>query len=150
MKRFRRILGKTKKHVLTFEQEYDFQMIGLCSHHNDYRLAWGMNEALAISLTKCPEDFVVVNKRGQGVSKHSLYEFRDQENLVEYYLIKNKSLGKYLIPEKQAVDYFLFLVDNHVFDPSVLLLKLRNIPSILGGFLFNPKEFESTEMLVFN
>jgi hypothetical protein len=109
-----------------------------------------MKEALAISLTKCPEDFVVVNKRGQGVSKHSLYEFRDQENLVEYYLIKNKSLGKYLIPEKQAVDYFLFLVENHVFDPSVLLLKLRNIPSILGGFLFNPKEFESTEMLVFN
>lgn len=150
MGQFDRALGKTKKHVLTFEQEYDFQMIGLCSHHNDYRLAWGINETLAISLTKCAEDFVVVNKKGQRVSEHSLYEFRDQENMVEYFLIKNKSLGKYLIPEKPAVDYFLFLVENHIIDPDDLLQKLRNIPSILGGFLFDPEEFESTELLVFN
>lgn len=143
-------LRKTKKHVLTFKQEYDFLMIGLSSHHNDYRLAWAMNETLSISLTKCPEDFVVVNKKGQGVSNHSLYEFRDQENLLEYFLVKNKSLGSYLIPEKPMMDYFLFLFDNQALDPSDLLLKLRTIPIILGGYLFDPEEFESTEIIVFN
>jgi hypothetical protein len=125
-------------------------MIGLCSHHNDYRLAWNINDALSISLTKCSDDFIVVNKKGQRASEHSLYEYRDQENMLEYYLVKNKSFGKYLIPEKPAIDYFLFLVENHFCDPEDLLNKLRSIPSVLGGFLFEPKEFESTELLVFN
>ena len=30
------------------------------------------------------------------------------------YLIKNKFEGKYLIPEKQDVDYFLFLCENYI------------------------------------
>jgi hypothetical protein len=125
-------------------------MIGLCSHHNDYRLAWGINEVLSVRLTKCSEDFIVVNKKGQRLSAHSLYEFRDPENLIEYYLVKNKSFGKFLIPEKPTIDYFLFLLENHLSDPENLLNKLRAIPSILAGFLFDPEDFESTELLVFN
>jgi hypothetical protein len=125
-------------------------MLGLCSHHNDYRLAWGINEELSIQLKKAEEDYVITNKKGQKVSQHSLYEFRDEENLIEYYLIKNKSLGKYLIPEKPAIDYFLFLFENHIWDPEDLLVKLKNISSVLGGFIFDPEEFESTELLVFN
>jgi hypothetical protein len=143
-------VAKTKKHILTFEQEYDFDMLGLCSHHNDYRLAWGINEELSIQLKKAEEDYVITNKKGQKVSQHSLYEFRDEENLIEYYLIKNKSLGKYLIPEKPAIDYFLFLFENHIWEPEDLLAKLKTISSVLGGFVFDPEEFESTELLVFN
>ncbi|MFO0494594.1 MAG: IPExxxVDY family protein, partial [Flavobacteriia bacterium] len=122
----------------------------LCSHHNDYRLAWGINEELSIQLKKAEEDYVITNKKGQKVSQHSLYEFRDEENLIEYYLIKNKSLGKYLIPEKPAIDYFLFLFENHIWEPEDLLAKLKTISSVLGGFVFDPEEFESTELLVFN
>jgi hypothetical protein len=113
-------------------------------------LAWGINEGLNIQLKKAEEDYVITNKKGQKISQHSLYEFRDEENLIEYYLIKNKSLGKYLIPEKPAIDYFLFLFENHIWEPEDLLVKLKNISSVLGGFIFDPEEFESTELLVFN
>lgn len=143
-------MSKTKKHILTFEQEYDFDMIGICSHHNDYRLAWSLNEKLDIQLTKCDEDYIVVNKKGLRISQHSLYEFKDTENLIEYYLIKNKSLGKYLIPEKPTVDYFLFLYENHIWEPDFLSQELKNVPSVLGVFIFDPEEFDSTENLVFN
>jgi hypothetical protein len=144
------MMTKPKKHLLAFEQEYDFDMIGLCSHHNDYRVAWGINEKLNIRLTKAPEDYVVTSKKGIAVSQHSYYEFKDSENLIEYYLIKNKSLGKYLIPEKPAIDYFLFLFENHVSEPEDILFELKEIPSILGGFVFDPEEFDSTEHIVFN
>ncbi len=143
-------LAKTKKHILTFEQEYDFNMLGLCSHHNDYRLAWGINEGLNIQLKKSEEDYVIKNKKSEKISQHSFYEFRDEENLIEYYLIKNKSFGKFLIPEKPAIDYFLFLFENYIWEPEQLLAELKSVPSILGGFIFNPEEFESTELLVFN
>lgn len=143
-------MSKTKKHILTFEQEYDFDMVGICSHHNDYRLAWSLNEKLNIQLTKSDEDYMVVNKKGLRISQHSLYEFKDSENLIEYYLIKNKSLGKYLIPEKPTVDYFLFLYENHIWEPEFLSKELKEVSSILGVFVFDPEEFESTENLVFN
>ncbi len=141
---------KPKKHILTFDQTYDFEMIGICSHHNDYRLAWGLNEKINIQLIKVDEDYVVASKKGVQLSNHSMYEFKDPENLIEYYLIKNKNQGKFLIPEKPSIDYFLFLFENHEWDVEDLVSELREIPSILGVFIFNPEEFSSTENLVFN
>ncbi len=141
---------KPKKHILTFDQTYDFEMIGICSHHNDYRLAWGLNEKINIQLIKVDEDYVVASKKGVPLSNHSMYEFKDPENLIEYYLIKNKNQGKFLIPEKPSIDYFLFLFENHEWDVEDLVSELREIPSILGVFIFNPEEFSSTENLVFN
>ena len=141
---------KPKKHILTFDQTYDFEMIGICSHHNDYRLAWGLNEKINIQLIKVDEDYVVASKKGVQLSNHSMYEFKDPENLIEYYLIKNKNQGKFLIPEKPSIDYFLFLFENHEWDAEDLVSELREIPSILGVFIFNPEEFSSTENLVFN
>jgi hypothetical protein len=143
-------MTKSKKHTLVFEQDYEFDMIGICTHHNDYRLAWGINELLSIQLTKADEDYVVVNKKGVRVSAHSLYEFKDEDCLTEYYLVKNKSQGKLLIPEKPGIDFFLFLFENHIIDPDELTHQLRDIPSILGTFIFNPEEIQSTENIVFN
>lgn len=142
-------MGKQRKHILTLEYEYDYEMIGICSHHGDYRLVWGINDKLSLRLEKADEDFVTVNKKGQHLSRHSLYEFKDQENLIEYYLIKNKSEGKFLIPEKQEVDYFLFLRENNLDDTAELIQKLKAVSSVLAVFTFNPEEILSTENLVF-
>jgi hypothetical protein len=133
-------MTKPKKHILAFDQAYDFEMIGICSHHNDYRLAWGLNEKIDIQLIKVEEDYVVSSKKGLKLSNH----------LIEYYLIKNKNQGKFLIPEKPSIDYFLFLFENHVWEVEDLVSELRDIPSVLGVFIFDPEELDSTENLVFN
>lgn len=143
-------MAKTKKHILTFEQEYDFDLIGICSHHNDYRLAWGINEKLGLHLEKSDDDHIVINKKGQVQSNHSKYVFKDAENLTEFYLIKNKSFGKFLIPEKPTIDYFLFLYENHSLDTFELVGSLKEVSSVLGAFVFDPEELESTEFIVFN
>jgi hypothetical protein len=142
-------VSKTKKHILTLDQVYDFEMIGICSHHNDYRLAWGMNEKLGIHLEKSEDDYVVMRK-GNVYSAHSKYIYRDPENRVEFYLIKNKGLGKFLIPEKPTIDYFLFLYENHIHDVEYLVNQLREVASVLGAFVFDPEEIESTENIVLN
>lgn len=143
-------MTKKKKHTLLFEQEYDFDMIGLCSHHSDYRLVWGLNEILRLRLTKCEEEYVISNKKNERISEHSFYEFIDEENRLEYYLIKNKNNNKYLIPEKPSIDYFLFLVNNIAFEVDDLVEKLRAVESILGIYPFNPEEIESAQNLVFS
>lgn len=129
---------------------YDYEIVGICSHHSDYRLAWSINATLHIQLEKAETDFKVSNKKGQLVSSHSMYEFKDEENLIEYYLIKNKQAGKFLIPEKPAVDYFLFLCENYIWDTSDLTKKLKENQSILGVFEFDPEELDSAQFIVFN
>lgn len=142
-------MGKQRKHILTLDYEYDYEMIGICSHHGDYRLVWGINDKLNLQLEKSDDEFVVVNKKGQHLSKHSLYEFKNPETFVEYYLIKNKSEGKFLVPEKQEIDYFLFLKENHLDETTELMRKLKTVSSVLAVFAFDPEEIHSTENLVF-
>jgi hypothetical protein len=143
-------MSKQKKHILTFSQEYNFNMIGICSHHNDYRLAWGLNERFSLHLEKSEQDYPVIGKKNNYLSRHSLYEFKDNENLIEYYLVKNKSQGNFLIPEQPSIDFFLFLFENYTINPDEFIVDLRTIPSVLTGFVFDPQEFDSTENIVFN
>jgi hypothetical protein len=143
-------MKKPKKHILSFEPEYDYEMWGICSHHRDYRLVWNINDKLNLNLEKADEDFHTTDKKGSIQSSHSLYSFTDEESSISYYLIKNKNLSKYLIPEQPTIDYFLF-IQNDVLEASKGINQmLNNIPSVLGVYQFDPEEFDSTEMLVFN
>ncbi len=142
-------MAKQKKHTLTFEQIFDFDMVGICSHHSDYRLAWGINECLSIQLCRCEEDYIVTNKKGEAISSHSMYEFADEENRLDYFLVKNKMHGNHLIPEKPSIDFFLFLCNNSAIDIEELTKQLKTVKSVLGVYLFDPEEIESAEYLVF-
>jgi hypothetical protein len=142
-------MAKTKKYTLTIDYEIDFDLIGICSHHSDYRLAWSINEKIGLNLAKCDEDYVLTDKKGEAVSNHSMYNFEDEENRLTYYLIKNKHHGKFLIPEKPSIDYFLFLHDNIAIELDELMNDLKSVPSILGVYEFDPVEIGSAENIVF-
>lgn len=142
-------MAKQKKYTLDFEQTYDFDMIGICSHHSDYRLAWGINQNLSIQLCKCDEDYIVTNKKGGVVSSHSMYEYRDEENRSDFFLVKNKHLGKFLVHETPTIDFFLFLCANDRLDVDTIAKQLKAVPSVLGVYTFDPHDIGSAEHLVF-
>src|SRR5690606_17480310 len=99
------------KHKLSLDEEFDFHLIGICSSHSDYRLSWGINQALFIQLEK-GEDYAVLERK-DGEHLHSYYEYYDEIEHVEYYLIKNVSSNyQLLIPEKDQIDYFLVIKNN--------------------------------------
>jgi hypothetical protein len=136
------------KRKLLFEEDYDFDLIGICSSHSDYRLCWGINSALDISLNK-GDDFSVLEKK-TGEHLHSFYEYYDEENHVGFYLIKNVSSNyQRLVPEKDQVDYFLIIKNNFVLEINDILIRLKQIDSILTAFIFNPNELKSKGNLVF-
>lgn len=136
------------KHKLAFDEEYDFQLIGVCSSHSDYRLSWGINKGLKVQLTK-GEDYSIVEKK-DGEHFHSFYEFYDEEEHIEYYLIKNLSNNfQRLIPEKDQIDYFLIIKNNFVREIEDILANLKENESILTAFIFDPDELKSKSNLVF-
>lgn len=136
------------RHKLFAEDDYDFDLIGICSNNSDYRLCWNINQCLQIRLSKAA-DYSLVSKK-DGESFHSFYEFKNEEDFTEYYLIKNVSnTYKHLIPEKDQVDYFLIIKNNSLHDLDDILTSLRSNESILTAFIFDPEELKSKQNLLF-
>jgi len=142
-------MAKRKKYTLELDDDLEFDLIGICSHHSDYRLAWGINNKLELHLSKCDEPYCVTDKKGVVVSSHSMYEYSDVNDKLVYYLIKNKHQGKYLIPEKPGIDFFLFLCDNWAVEIPELVVKLKAVDSILGVYPFDPEELTSAHNIFF-
>jgi len=136
------------KHKLFAEDDYSFDLIGLCSTHSDYRLSWNINQSLKIVLAKA-DDFVLFSKK-DGESSHSFYQFKDADEQIEFYLIKNISSNfKPLIPEKDQIDYFLVIKNNFSLDLNDILSSLRGNESILTAFIFDADELKSKANLLF-
>ena len=136
------------KYKLQLEDDYDFDLIGICSSHSDYRLSWGINKELNIKLSKA-EEFSIQYKK-EGIHLYSFYEYYDEEEHIEYYLVKNVSNNyKKLIPEKEQIDFFLIIKNNLLHDVSDTLDQLRKIDSILTAFIFEVEELKSKSNLIF-
>ncbi len=137
------------KHTLQLEDDFNFDLIGLCSHQSDYRVCWSVNEHLGLHLSKSLEPFMVSGKKGEVISSHSLYEWYDENNAVEYFLIKNKYNTQFLIPEKSQIDYFLVIREAGIVDVDNFLTKIKEISSILTAFIYEPGDLKSGSKLIF-
>lgn len=144
-------MAKTKKYQLELENECDFDMIGISSHHNDYRLAWCLNAELKLGFELSPEPYIVtsVKKTGHTHNSFPMFEYHDHDDMLDYYLVKNKNEGKFLIPEKPLIDFFLFILERGMIDTLEFGLKLRDVTSVLAIFHFEPEELNSAEKLIF-
>lgn len=94
------------KFTLNIEEDYDFSLIGISCHAKDYKLCFEFNKLLEIDFIRL-EDLDIDSKKTQG--NYSLFEYIDEENFIDYYLISNRSNKGVLIPEHKAIDYFLLL-----------------------------------------
>ena len=68
---------------------------------------------------------------------------------MEYYLIKNKYEGKFLIPEKNQIDYFLFLRENVFFELDDILDNVKKVTSVMAAFIIDTDEAPSAEQILF-
>jgi len=136
------------KYTLEVENEYDYDVIGLCSHHQDYRVIWELNHHLGLGFVKCDEFYKNYTKKGVLVSEHSKYKFEDQETGIDYLFVKNKAQGKFLLAELAQIDFFIFIKDNFAMDIDEILEKYRRIPSVVTAFAYNPEEIKSCEQLL--
>lgn len=141
-------MAKQKKHQLDFENELEFDMIGICTPHPDYRVVWDINSNLKWELGKANDLFVTTNKKGASVSQHAYFCWNDEENFTDYYFIKNKSENKFLIPEYHQIDYFI-LIQNLQLEPvDQIVEKLKKVGNIMAVFSYDPLEIPSAENII--
>jgi hypothetical protein len=119
-----------KKSKLLIDYEYNFDLIGIITTARGYRLAWELNQRLAINLIKQPD--LIVGFKNNGEKTFSFYAFETPLNRLK--LFKNKSSeeesGKYfLIPEFPHFD-FIILAAMEEYKPEQLIALLKSISSV--------------------
>ena len=89
------------KILLSIEEDYDFILIGISCHTKDYRLCRELNNTLFVDLIRTED--IEINRKNE-IASYSFYEFIDEDNHLEYYLISNLGSSGYLIPEQKKVE----------------------------------------------
>ncbi|MVN21245.1 IPExxxVDY family protein [Mucilaginibacter arboris] len=135
--------------ILNFELDLDFILIAITSHLRDYRLCYHINKELNSDFRKI-SDYCLDLFAGNEPLQFSQYFYKIEASETEFYIICNKSMAGYLIPEMGEVNYFM-LVKNH-FDQEDLdntLFRLKHIKDIEAVKQVNPKAIKSNENLLF-
>ncbi len=135
------------KVLLGLEDDYDFALIGISSHTRDYRLCWEINKLLKIDLVKGND--LEISKKNE-ITSCSFYEFIDEDNYLEYYLIANLGDNGYLVKEQNTVDFFLMMKGN-ISDNLIanIILKINTLSLVLTSFNFDPNQLKSKQNLLF-
>jgi len=132
---------------LEIEEDFEFDLIGICCHIKDYRLSWEINRQLGISLKK--ENDLELNVKDLSQS-FSFYEFLDEDNHLEYFLINNRSDNGYLLPEEKSCDYML-LVKGSIGETqkNLMIQKISGIKFVLTSYGIDVKQLKSKKNLLF-
>lgn len=135
------------KLILTFEEDYDFSLIGISCHSKDYRLCWELNKLFFIDMIRNAD--LEINKKDK-ISAFSFYEFIDDANYLEYYLISNRGNSGYIIPEQKYMDFFLMIKgnisDNHT---KECIAQINSLSLVLTSFSLDPNKLKSKQNLLF-
>ena len=155
-------------HIHELEIEECYNLIGIHSAEEDYKIAYLLNRDLNTSFKRFKHNLDFKNKN----ASFSVFEFNDEITQLNTYLISNKyiedssentntfgglfsenisfSSNFYLIPEKKSVDYFLKLEGEiTTFDLRKLIKKLNTIPQIITSYNINPSTLKSKDFLIF-
>lgn len=137
---------------LVVEYDYDFEIIGLITSLKGHKLAWMINNALKIELSKEEDINIDFLNEGQLVIINYIY----QTEYSIFRLIRNKSCefvniaSPYLVPELKEYDYFIqFEDESSTFGISEIKEKLKNISGIEYIKVIETENLKSKDNLIF-
>lgn len=135
------------KHFLEFEEEYDFDVIGIASHERNYRVCWEINRILDITLVLRPEDEDKENM--PKAFEHTVYHYSDSILKRNIHLICNQQDNSVLIPELKNLSYFLHLENVDSENLNTIIQLLQNSKLILTVTKLDVALLKSRQRFIF-
>jgi len=137
-----------KVHKLTEKEDYRFKLAGISSAENDYKLSWSLNQFLGINLIRI-NNLEIYHKRLDDKQAFSQFEYVDEETLLQFRLISNRSVNGYLLEEMTNLDYLLQIsgdIDDRWMED--LIAKMNSIDGIILAFPLDPTTLKSRKKLL--
>jgi hypothetical protein len=137
-----------KVHKLSEKEDYPFKLAGISSAENDYRLSWSLNQFLGINMVRI-DNLEIYHKRLDDKQFFSQFEYFDEETLLQYRLVSNRSVNGYLLEEMTNLDYLLQIsgdLDEGWMED--LIAKMNRIDGIILAFPLDPTTLKSRKKLL--
>ena len=88
--------------------EEDFCLLGLATDEPDYKLCWMINQALDFSFIRL-DDLVLFHKRLNEDQYFPLFCYKDEDALVTYRVIANRSEQGFFLDELKNLDFLVHI-----------------------------------------
>lgn len=100
-------MGK-KKHRLDLAIEEDFCLLGVVSDEPDYKLCWMINRSLDMNFEK-QDDLQLFHRKLDEDQFFSHFSFHDNDSLITFRIIKNRTENGYFLEELKNIDYLVHI-----------------------------------------
>ncbi|MDR2011138.1 MAG: IPExxxVDY family protein [Bacteroidales bacterium] len=138
---------KTKK--LKYKPDFDFDLLGITSSENDYKISWLISSYLEIEFMKC-DNLTIIDSQISVEQNFSVFESLANKENIQLKLVSNRGDIGYLITELKNIDYFLLITkDEEKTLLNELFVKLKSLPDITGIFKLDTSNLKSKEKLLF-
>ncbi len=138
---------KTKK--LKYTPDYNFELLGISSTDDDYRLSWHLSRILSSEFVRA-EDLEIIDPRFQEYLLFSVFENLDVAENISVRLVSNKANVGFLIEELKNIDFFILVFDNEDTEfINSLISRLKSTENISAVFKLKPENLKSKEKLLF-
>ena len=97
-----------KRHKLADSIAKDYCLLGIVSDEPEYKLTWSMNEVLQTSFQRM-EDLSLYHKKGQSEQRFSLYLYEEENTMLTYRIIRNRSENGYFLSDLKNIDYVIHI-----------------------------------------
>jgi hypothetical protein len=115
-----------KKHKLDMAIEEDFCLLGLVSDEPDYKLCWMINQSLRMNFEK-QDDLNLFHSKLKEDQEFSNFFFEDEEAMITFRIIKNRTENGYYLEELKNLDYLIHI------QGEINTVKISNFMLSLGG-----------------
>lgn len=120
----------SKKRIVSLEEEFTGVLWGIVAHVKEYQLSWHFNKILGFDL-KRGADMEIIHKKKNRTSLFSFFRYENDLDKWQVFVISNKHLGEYLLPEVKQADYFLIIKGEvSATQEAALFSKIKNIPIV--------------------
>jgi len=153
----------SKIHTFDFEYDHDYILIGIHTTLNDYRLAYFLNKELKLFLKRFKDNLDFPLKQ----CSFPFYLYEDKASFITWSMISNKFIStnsvqsntnlfdeetkiRFLIPEKNKVDYFI-KINGFIKDENLenILTKIKEAEKIITSYTIDPYTLKSRDNLIF-
>ena len=157
-----------RKFIFPEQESLQYYLLAIHTVSLDYRLAFFLNKNLNIRLKRTVKDLDISSQTGF----YSIFEYEDEDNLLNWNLISNSSFTNIkneikesllfentevelkknrLIKELSQVDFFLKIEYNiNSVNTAKIVKTVNEIPNVISAYQLNLKKIKSKKNLNFS
>jgi len=141
-----------KKQSLKLSYYIDFEIIGIVSHLQEYKIAHHLNRELQLGLKRIEDWQVNTKNKVKKISNSAFfrqYFYKNDISRCTFHLLQNKSLNEVCLPEFSIIDYLLIIFgETNDFFIKDISKKIKQLQGINSALILDTNKIKNIENIL--